>query len=92
MSDQDATLNDVMPVAEQTEILQSAILGHHLALIEQLSALFDAINASPGAMTREVVAFFEEAIAAQVEWLSSHGITWPDQPAQSDDPADGGSR
>ncbi|MEQ4518252.1 hypothetical protein ABLI39_02655 [Pseudarthrobacter sp. B907] len=58
---------------------QDEILSQHYAFIQQISAQLELVKASPEGITPEVLTFFENAIAAQVEWLASHDILFPDQ-------------
>ncbi|WP_427174466.1 hypothetical protein [Arthrobacter sp. 92] len=81
MSNQDPHLNDVMPADEQAEIFRDGLLGHHYALMKQISAQLEMAKSSPGAMTPEVVTFFEQALAAERHWLESRGIYFPDSTA-----------
>jgi len=58
---------------------QDDILNQHYALMKQISKALEMAKASPGGMTPEVATFFEDALAAQVEWLASHDILFPEQ-------------
>jgi hypothetical protein len=62
--------------SEAPSIEAGRLLDQHFALVEQMSRYLELVRSTPGAITPEVVTFFENMLAAQEQWMASHGIVW----------------
>ncbi|MCX2747167.1 hypothetical protein OOZ51_04975 [Arthrobacter sp. MI7-26] len=78
MSTYPEDLEGILPMNEQSELFQGALLAHHYELMGQIQNQLDMIKSTPEGMTPEIATFFENVLDAERQWLESHGIYFPD--------------
>lgn len=56
---------------------QAAALAHHNTLMKEVAKHLALCRSTPEGITPEVAKFFEDLLAAEVQWLAAQGILFP---------------